>query len=194
VVNPEYNRTDYKLKKVREKINRRLAKLYLLEHESINSQLEDTAKSNIKQVNLEKELEELRDIEQVLLGARAGLSYKIKIKDMPEEQRYNRLHIESKHFQNIIKMICYRAETSFANLLAPHYSKSSNEKRMLTKSIIKSNIDLIPCYKTNTLNINLYSLSTPRDNAAVKEMCQILNEQNVHYPGTNLRLRYNMAT
>jgi hypothetical protein len=190
VVNPEYNRTDYKLKKVREKINRRLAKLYLLENESVNSKLEDTAKSNIKQVKLEKEMEELRDCEQELLEARAGLSYRIKVKDMPEDQRYNRLHLESKHFQNIIKMICYRAETSFANLLASYYSKSSNEKRMLTKS----NIDLIPCYKTNTLTIKLYSLSTPRDNAAVKEMCQILNDQNVHYPGTNLRLIYKMAT
>ena len=34
VVNPEYNKIEYKLKKVREKINRRLAKLYKLEHET----------------------------------------------------------------------------------------------------------------------------------------------------------------
>lgn len=194
VVNPEYNRLDYKLKKVREKISRRLAKLYLLEHESVSSELDATGKSNIKQVSLEKELEMLRENELELLNTRTNLSYKIKVKDMPEEKRYNRLHLESKHFQNIIKMICYRAETSFANLLAPHYNKSINEKRMLTKSIIKSNIDLIPCYKTNTLTIKLYALSTPRENKAANKICTILNQQKTFYPGTNLRLNYKMTT
>jgi len=194
VVNPEYNRVDYKLKKVREKISRRLARLYLLEHESVNSELETTGKSNIKQVNLEKEIEELRENEQEFLNIRTALSYKIKVEDMPEEKRYNHLHLESKHFQNIIKMICYRAETSFTKLLAPYYKKSINEKRMLTKSIIKSNIDMVPCYKTSTLTIKLYALSTPRDNEAAEKMCQILNHQKVYYPGTDLRLIYKMAT
>ena len=194
VVNPEYNRLEYRLKRIREKISRRLAKLYLLEHESVNTKLDDAGKSNIKQVILEKEIEDLRQNEQEELNKRAALSYKIKIKDMSEDKRYNRLHLESKHFQNIIKMICYRAETSFANLLVPHFNKSINEKRMLAKSIIKSNINLIPCYKSNTLTVELYSLSTPRENHAAIEMCQLLNEQNVKYPGTNLKMIYKMAT
>lgn len=194
VVNPEYNKLDYKIKKVREKISRRLANLYILEHESVNSKLEDTTKSNIKIVNIEKELELLRENEQELLNIRATISYKIKVKDMPEESKYNRLHLESKHFLNIIKMICYRAETSFANLLAPHYTKSINEKRMLTKAIIKANIDLIPSYTNKTLTVKLYSLATPKDNKAAKKMCEILNQYKVSYPGTDMQLIYKMAT
>ena len=143
---------------------------------------------------LEKELEEYREEEQAMLKERANLSYKIKVKDMPDECRYNRLHLESKHFLNIIKMICYRAETSFANLLAPHYKKSINEKRMLAKSIIKSNIDLVPDYENKTLTVELYSLSSPRENEAVKNVCEILNDHKVIYPGTELRLIYKMAT
>lgn len=194
VVNPEYNKIEYKLKKAREKINRRLAKLYKLEHENIKEKLDETGKNNTRQVIIEKELEELKEQEQMFLDKRSLLSYKIKVKDMPDENRYNKLHLESKHVQNIIKMICYRAETSFANLLSPYYVKSINEKRMLVKCIIKSNINLIPDYDKNTLTIELFSLSTPRENAAVKNICNILNEENSMYPNTNLRLIYKMAT
>jgi Skp family chaperone for outer membrane proteins len=194
VVNPEYNKIEYKLKKVREKINRRLAKLYKLEHENLNKNLDECGKNNTRQVIIEKELEELKEQEKLFLDKRKELSYKIKVKDMPEENRYNKLHLESKHVQNIIKMICYRAETSFANLLSPYYAKSINEKRMLAKSIIKSNINLKPDYNENTLTIELFSLSTPRENKVVENICEILNKQNSIYPNTKLKLIYKMAT
>lgn len=194
VVNPEYNRLDYRLKKIREKISRRQARLYNLEHDNVNEKLDETGKNNTRQVIIEKELEELVGQEQALLNARNKLTYRIKVEDMPQESRYNKLHLESKHVQNIIKMICYRAETSFANTLSPFYSKSMNEKRMLAKCIIKSNINLIPDYFNNTLTIELYSLATPRENKAVIEICDILNKQMAIYPGTDLKLRYKMAT
>lgn len=194
VVNPEYNKIEYQLKKVREKINRRLAKLYKLEHENVKGKLEETGKNYTRQVIIEKELEELEEQEKMLLDKRSGLSYRLKVKDMPDESRYNKLHLESKHVQNIIKMICYRAETSFANRLSPYLTKSINEKRMLAKSIIKSNINLIPDYYENTLTVELFSLSTPRENNAVENICKILNEQNTVYPNTKLRLIYKMAT
>jgi len=194
VVNPEYNRLGHRLKKIREKINRRLAKLYQLEHENVKGKLDESGKNNTKQVMLEKELEDLRGYEQLLLNQRSNISYKIKIKDMSEENKYNRLHLESKHVQNIVKMICYRAETSFANLLSPHFAKNINEKRMLVKNIIKSNINLIPDYTNNTLSVELYSLSTPRENKAVQKICSVLNKQKELYPNTKLRLIYKMAT
>lgn len=194
VVNPEYNKIEYQLKKVREKINRRLAKLYKLEHDNIKEKLDETGKNYTRQVMIEKEKEELEEQEEILLNKRSQLSYRLKVKDMPDESRYNKLHLESKHVQNIIKMICYRAETSFANLLSPYFAKSINEKRMLVKNIIKSNINMIPDYNENTLTIELFSLSTPRENNAVKNICKILNEQNSIYPNTNLRLIYKMAT
>jgi hypothetical protein len=194
VVNPEYNKLDYKLKKTREKISRRLAQLYNLEHENINGKLDESGKNNARQVMLEKEMEELKGQEQTLIDERNALSYKIKVKNMPEEFRYNRLHLESKHVQNIVKMICYRSETSFTDLISPFFSKSIDEKRMLAKNIIKTNINLIPNYENKTLTVELYSLSTPRENAAAKEICDILNEYNANYPDTDLRLIYKLAT
>jgi hypothetical protein len=38
---------------------------------------------------------------------------------MPQEKRYNKIKTESKMLMNVIKMICNRAKSSVASLLAP---------------------------------------------------------------------------
>ena len=113
---------------------------------------------------------------------------------MEEKARYNKLDTESKLFQNIIKMICYRAETSFSILLAKDYKKKTSEMRTLTKSLINSKANIIPDYKNGTLTVELYSLSNPRDNKAAIEICQTLNNSEIIFPGTNLKLIYKFAT
>lgn len=89
-----------------------------------------------KQLRLNEELELLSVEEQQLVSQRKPVPYKIKISQMPEEQRYTKLNTESKHLMNIIKMIAYRSETALANLIAPNYAKSDNEIRALVKSLI----------------------------------------------------------
>ena len=129
-----------------------------------------------------------------MLDARKQTPYKIKIEDMPDNVRYNKLNLESKRFQNIIKIICYRAETSFATLLSSNYKKSINEKKALVKSIINSHADIVPDYQNNTLTVSLYSQSSPRMNDTIKNICNLLNETKTKYPGTNLIMNYKIAT
>jgi len=42
--------------------------------------------------------------------------------------------------------------------------------------------------------IRLNSLSTPRDNMAIREICQTLNDYETVFPGTNLKLFFKTAT
>ncbi len=113
---------------------------------------------------------------------------------MSENVKYNKLNIESKRLQNIIKMICFRAETSFANLLSEHYNKSINEKRALVKSIINSHADIIPDYNNNNLVVRLYSQATPRMNDAIQKVCKLLTDTPTKHPGTQLTMVYEIAT
>lgn len=113
---------------------------------------------------------------------------------MPEHIRYTKLNIESKHFQNIIKIICYRAETSFANLLAVNFKKGSNEKRALAKSLINSTADILPDYTNNKLNVKVYSQANPRMNHTIEKIIHLLNESETVYPGTNLVLNSELQT
>jgi hypothetical protein len=194
VVNPTHSKLTYKLKKTREKIARKKAKLYELIEENIIEDSDKTEKYLKKQSKEKEELLQYELEEKELIALRKQESYKITIKDMDENVRYNKLDMESKFFQNIIKMICYRAETSFSILLAKNYKKKTNEMRTLTKSLINSKANIIPNYINETLIIELYSLSNPRDNKAAIEICQTLNDSETIFPGTNLKLIYKFAT
>jgi len=88
---------------------------------------------------------------------------------MPEEQRLNKLKNESKITMNVIKMICYRAETAVANILTENLARATEEKRMLVKQIIQSDADIEPDYQKNTLTITLHNLSANRFNIAVEK-------------------------
>lgn len=194
VVNREYSNLTYRLKKLRERIARRQAKLYVLLEKNISDEMEQTGKNIQKQLLLSKEIELFEAKEKDIISQRAQHPYKISIGEMPENIRYNKLKTESKHLQNIIKIICYRAETAIANLLSCYYRKSSDEIRALVKSIIFAKADLYPNYQTNTLTVRLNSLATPRDNLAVREICQTINDYEAIFPGTKLKLIYKTAT
>lgn len=194
VVNREYSNLSHKLKKLREKKARRQANLYVLEAENIEGEMEQTGKNIEKQLYLKQEIELIEADEQEILDQGKQHPYKISIGEMPDHVRYNKLKTESKHLQNIIKIICYRAETAIANLLAAHYKKNSDEIRALVKSIIFAKADIYPDYQANTLTVRLNSLATPRDNMAIREICQTLNDNEVVFPGTNLKLFFKTAT
>lgn len=194
VVNPEYSKLTYRIKKIREKIRRREASLYQLTVENVEEPMEKTGANLIKQAKNKEELEIFRDEETNLVEERKQHYYKIKIKDIPEEFRYTKIAGECKHVMSIIKMICYRSETSFVNLIPNSYKKRETERRAFAKNSMQLRGDIIPDYENNILTVIIYTMSTPRENEALKEIIQILNDSETKFPGTNLTLVYKFAT
>ena len=190
VVNPSYKDITYKIKKLREKLARSNARLMQIVDKNIDAGIDELKQRLDEHVELLEKIKAFqKDINEKLIE-RKKTPYYLALKDMPEDKRYNKLKTESKLFINTIKMIAYRAETAVANLLIPYFSKADNEIRMLVKEIIACDADLIPDYKNKTLTIILHSLSTPRANKAVHELCDILNATETVYPGTELTLIY----
>jgi acetolactate synthase small subunit len=109
---------------------------------------------------------------------------------MPGQIRYNKLKHESKILMNIIKMICYRAETAIANELSAFLINAKEEKRMLVKQIIQNNADMVPDDENKTLTVILHSLSAPRFNNAAAKLAEILNQTETIFRGTDLILKF----
>ena len=195
VVNQEYNNITYRIKKEREKLGRRKAKLYA--HQTQNPiQLNENEDKKWMKMKLEM-IEEIQLIEQQVEAMkiqRKEIPYKISLGQMPESVRYNCLNRESKALQNVIKMICYRAETALANLIYPHYKRANQEIRALIKSIIQASINMEVDKKNECLKIALFPLANQRSNEAVNKICQTLNDTETIFPGTNLKLIYKIAT
>jgi hypothetical protein len=188
VVNPQYRKLNHQLKKLREKKQRIGSKFYPLVEQVMDGILEEMPEITDKQMQYKLLLEQYCQEENILLVERKKLQPRVTLAQMPLQERYNKLKTESKILMNVIKMICYRAESSVASLISPYLENAEKEKRMLIKQIIKTNADIIPDYQNNTLTVVLYSLSATRFNHAAINLTELLNQTETFFPGTNLRM------
>ena len=188
VVNPAYSMIYQQRKKLIEKRRRLEAQLFEAIENNIDQNINETKKWLHKQTDLKEKIEGLQMQVNQKAEALNKIPSKIKLADMPEEKRYNRLKKESKMFMNIIKMIAYRAETALVNLIIPVYINHQNDKRQIIQTMLASSANLEPDYKNSILKVTIHSQSTPRANKALKHLCDELNQTEVCYPQTNLRL------
>jgi hypothetical protein len=187
VVNPQYRKLTHQLKKQKEKTKRLRADFLTLTEQGFDTALEQTPQLEQKLLSLTEKIEKQQDTENQIAEQRKEVTARIALKDMAEQNRYNKLKPESKMLMNIIKMICYRAETAIANLLE-EYGIKGEEKRMVVKQIIQNNADILPDIKNNTLTITLHTLSAPRFNKAAQQLADFLNSTDETFPDTKLRL------
>ncbi|NWJ98932.1 MAG: hypothetical protein HXX20_24595, partial [Chloroflexi bacterium] len=190
IPNPEYKKLTYALKKAKEKKARLEARMFKKMDESDVTNHEQLMKSLSKATALIEQISEYKEIIKDLTIKRTHVPSRIRIDQMPLEQRYNKLKQEGKKLKNAVIMLTYRAESALFNLLAESYKDTDKDGRMLLKEIFTSDADMVPDYQNNTLTIRLHSLSTPRANQAAKQLCASLNQMETCFPYTNLLLIY----
>ena len=202
IVNREYSKISYDIKRCREKLYRLRANLYTQQQialkENEDQKPDEKAKKPgswfTKSLELMEKSQQMEQEIERLKTKREDMKYKIPLSEMPENERYTKLDQESKYLMNIIIMICYRAETAFANKLAPHFSRAEDEIRTLVKAIMHLSIDMIPDPENSLLNITLYPLSNLRSQNALANIIDEVNATNTAYPGTKLIMRFKIAT
>ena len=134
-----------------------------------------------KILKLEKKVEQLKsDLKQI--------PDRIAIKHLLSEHEIVRLETERKMFTDGIKMICYRAETCLLNLIAPFFARSNDEGRAFLKSVFQQPADIIPDKERRIMNVKFHTMSTPRSNRALKQLCDVMNQESYVYPGTRMTL------
>ena len=190
VINPAYSRLYQQRKKLIEKRRRLEAQMFEAIQNNIDQSINETKKWVQKQTDLKEKIEELQIEINHKAEALSKTSSKIKLADMPEQVRYNRLKKESKMFMNIIKMIAYRAETVLANLIRPFYNNHENDRRQIIQAMLASNANLEPDYGNNILKVTIHTQARPRANKALKHLCDELNQTEICYPQTSLRFLF----
>jgi hypothetical protein len=136
-----------------------------------------------KIVKLEKEIEQSKiDLKQI--------PDRIAVKHLLAEHEIVRLETERKMFTDGIKMICYRAETCLFNLIAPFFARHNDEGRVFLKSVFQQPADIITDKERRIVNVKFHTMSTPRANRALKQLCDVMNQESYVYPGTRMTLLF----
>ena len=193
LINPQYRKLESELKKLTSKITIRNSKFGLMTLEEHAVSDENMSRYMKKKTNLKEEIEMLTIDKNALKEKLAKIQKKIKYADLPQNEKFTNAINQRKHFLDTIKMISYRAETAMANSIKNKMSHP-NEARLLLKRIYNSDANINPDYEKNILIIELHKLNTWKEDEIAQNLCQILNETETIFPGTNLTLFYKLVS
>jgi hypothetical protein len=116
------------------------------------------------------------------------LPQKVPLNRVVEDHEIVRLEKERKYLSDVVKMTCYRSETSLLNLLSPHFARAREEGRAFLKSLFQLPGDISPDEEAKTLTIKFHSMANPRSNKALKDLCEIMNAEAFCFPQTSLKM------
>ena len=98
------------------------------------------------------------------------------------------LDTETKLVTHACRIAAYNTESALARLVAPHYARAHDEARSLIREALTSAGDLH--IADGTIHLTLNPLSAPRRTRALAAICELLNDTQTTYPGTDLVLTY----
>lgn len=190
IPNPQSAKLEKKLRKLKSELQK-LEKDYGARAFENDESLRPTARGfKIANGKLGREIRALRSNCERLKERISALPERIAAADA-EGPTIMKLDPETKHLTDAIKMLAYRTETALVGLLNDKvYARTEEEGRALVREILRTPADVIPDKEASVLRVRLHGLANPRGNAAVRELCDRLNETKVIYPGTRWIMRY----
>jgi hypothetical protein len=139
-------------------------------------------------------LEEIQHFEHQLNEEKAKLKRTpkhITWAQLEEKDRFHRLLPGRRRLMDTVRMIAYRAETAMAGLLVgPTVDFAA--ARCLLQDLFVMAADILPDPENMLLHVHVHGASTPATNRALAQLFSQLNEAQVHYPGTEMRLVYGL--
>jgi hypothetical protein len=192
VVNPQYREVDGEARKTISRLTRKQCECneLVLKGDIAPDKVEEY---EAKKVRLLEEVDGLQKTVDNLKALRKATPQHVHIGDLPEEDRFKQLAAEGKHLIDAVKMIAYRAETAMVNTLRPGVRRK-DDIRSLVRSIYATEADFIPDYKAKTLTIRLHQLANRRSVKSVMHLCRELNGTRTIFPGTELRMIYELVS
>jgi prepilin-type processing-associated H-X9-DG protein len=101
-----------------------------------------------------------------------------------------KLAVDRKHLTDILKMVAYQAEGELLRVLAPQYRRAEDEGRTVIQNAlaVTGDIDVVG----EELCVALEPLSSPHRTQALRALCENLNATRTRFPGSPLRLRFEL--
>ena len=142
---------------------------------------------------LQEDIEHLRKEAEALKALRKATKRHVTYDQLPKEARFDRLSTQSKHLIDTIKMVAYRAETAMAQIVRQKMTRH-DDARSLLRAIYNTEADMVPDRNAKTLTIRLHPLANNSSDQAVRHLCEELNRTETVFPGTELRLIYELVS
>jgi len=193
VVNPAWRQLNKSRNQLQNKIRYRRARFAEL---TLHPESEDDTKKYDKWVMKKSEqLEEIQQYEREYENIKTELKKirkHVTMDELDEKDRFYKLSSGRKRLTDTIYMIAYRSETAMISLLKSA-TVDSSEARSLLQDLFATEADILPEAENNILRVRVHNASRPAANRSYDKLFEKLNETNTRYPGTDMRIVYELV-
>lgn len=140
-------------------------------------------------------LEELQGFEKELADLKARIKktdQHIQWDQLEEKDQFKKPAVGRKRLMDSIRMIAYRAETAMSTLLTGP-TVDTAAARCLLQDLFTTDADIVPDHENQRLIVNVHHSSRPAADKAMIKLFEQINEAEIIYPGTKLRLVYDFV-
>ncbi len=128
---------------------------------------------------------------EALKQKRSATQRHITVAELDEHQALDALPEGEKLLLDVIRMIAYRAETRMMPVVAQAQGKTQRPRRHL-RALFQSDADIIPEPSNAILRIRILGTASDAGDNATAGLLQELNLTRTIFPGTNLRMIYEL--
>jgi predicted nucleic acid-binding Zn-ribbon protein len=191
VVNPAYRQLDGRVRSLRGHLTRKLAAFSAM---GLKGEIEPkkVAAFEQKKAALREQIEGLTKELDALKAQRKAVAHHITIAELPDEERFKQLSTQSKHLIDTIKMVAYRAETAMVQM-AREKMHREDDARSLLRALYNTEADLLPDENASTLTVRVHRQANRCGDEVIRHLCTELDQTETIFPGTNLRLVYELV-
>jgi predicted nucleic acid-binding Zn-ribbon protein len=192
VVNPDYRRLDGQVRSKQGHLTRKRAAFSAL---NLKGDIEPkkVAAFEQKKAALQEQIEGLAKEVDALKTQRKAVKHHLTIAELPEADRFKQLSTQSKHLIDTIKMVAYRAESAMAQM-ARETMYREDDARSLLRALYSTEADLLPDANAGTLTVRVHHQANRCADEVIRHFCNELNQTETIYPGTELRLVYELVS
>jgi hypothetical protein len=135
---------------------------------------------------LDTTLDEIRGQLDAARQTVADTPARLPLADLAPDARL--LDSETKLLTHACRIAAYNTESALARMVAPHYARAGDEARSLIREALTTAGDLH--IADGQIHVTLNPLSAPRRTRALAAICELFNDTETVYPGTDLMLSY----
>ena len=194
VVNPAWRVLDRSRNSIQNKLRYRRARFAEM---TMHSEATDNAAKYEKWVMKKAELlEQIEQYESELNRLKMDIKEEpkhITWIELDEKNKFYRLLPGRKRLMDTVKMIAYRAETAMAGLLKGPTVDMAMARRVL-QDLYVTEADILPQPEDNLLNVRVHNASRPAANSLLIQLFDEINASEICYPGTEMRLVYELMS
>ena len=191
VPNPACKAIEKELRRMRAQLGKLRASYATITLHARPRRLPQTAAKKAKE-KLRTEIAQARARLEKLQAQHHALPRRVSVTEAQKGQAVVKLSTERKHLTNVLKMVAYQIESDLLELIRPHYKRVEEEGRTLIQTILYDAADIEPTQ--DQVRITLAPLSSRHRTRALEILCTALNQTNTVFPGTDLQMRYSVAT